>query len=77
MIGIKILHDHLVFHDKGSARCTVNAHAPQKQMRVECFGAFLDICSENKNVFLALRSLTEDETWVHLYEPKSKQDKKA
>ncbi|CAK1581907.1 unnamed protein product [Parnassius mnemosyne] len=46
---------------------------PQKQQRVECSRIFLDLCMEDKDVVLA-RIVPGDETWVHHYEPESKQD---
>ncbi|XP_045458200.1 uncharacterized protein LOC123668510 [Melitaea cinxia] len=46
---------------------------PQKQQRVECSRAFLDLCNEDKNGVLS-RIVTGDETWIHHYEPESKQD---
>lgn len=79
MVGVsdktifKILHDHLGM-TKVSARWVPRMLTPpQKQQRVECSRAFLDLCMEDKDGVLA-RIVTGDETWVHHYEPESKQD---
>lgn len=79
MVGVsdttifKILHDHLGM-SKVSARWVPRMLTPpQKQQRVECSRAFLDLCNEDKDGVLS-RIVTGDETWVHHYEPESKQD---
>lgn len=79
MVGVsdttifKILHDHLGM-SKVSARWVPRILTPlQKQQRVECSRAFLDLCNEDKDGVLS-RIVTGDETWVHHYEPESKQD---
>ncbi|CAH2090362.1 unnamed protein product [Euphydryas editha] len=79
MVGVsdtttfKILHDHLGM-TKVSARWVLRMlTSPQKQQRVECSRAFLDLCNEDKDGVLS-RIVTGDETWVHHYEPESKQD---
>ncbi|CAH2257986.1 jg25254 [Pararge aegeria aegeria] len=79
MVGVsdttifKILHDHLGM-TKVSARWVPRMLTPpQKQQRVECSRAFLDLCNEDQDGVLT-RIVTGDETWVHHYEPESKQD---
>lgn len=79
MVGVsettifKVLHDHLGM-TKVSARWVPRMLTPpQKQKRVECSRAFLSQCNEDKDGFLE-RIVTGDETWVHHYEPESKQD---
>ncbi|XP_045457302.1 histone-lysine N-methyltransferase SETMAR-like [Melitaea cinxia] len=79
MVGVsdttifKILHDHLGM-TKVSARWVPRMLTPpQKQQRVECSRAFLYLCNEDKDGVLS-RIVTGDETWVHHYEPESKQD---
>lgn len=79
MVGVydttifKILHDHLGM-TKVSARWVPRMLTPpQKQQRVECSRAFLDLCNEDKDGVLS-RIVTGDKTWVHHYEPESKQD---
>lgn len=79
MVGVsdttifKILHDHLGM-SKVSARWVPRMLTPpQKQQRVECSRAFLNLCNEDTDGVLS-RIVTGDETWVHHYEPESKQD---
>lgn len=79
MVGVsdttifKILHEHLGM-TKVSARWVPRMLTPpQKQQRVECSRAFLNLCGEDKDDVLN-RIVTGDETWVHHYEPESKQD---
>lgn len=45
----------------------------QKRERVDCSREFLDRCKEQKEEIMA-RIVTGDETWVHHYEPESKQE---
>ncbi|XP_045458103.1 histone-lysine N-methyltransferase SETMAR-like [Melitaea cinxia] len=67
------MHGHLGM-TKVSARWVPRMlTTPQKQQRVECSGAFLDLCNEDKDGVLS-RIVTGDKTWVHHYEPESKQD---
>lgn len=69
----KIIHDHLGI-TKVSARWVPRMLTPpQKQQRVECSRAFLNLCNEDKDDVLS-RIVTGDETWVHHYESESKQD---
>lgn len=79
MIGVSastilnILHDHLGM-SKVCARWVPRMLTPhQKQRRVECCREFLALCGEQKDEVLN-RIVTGDETWVHHYEPESKQD---
>ena len=79
MVGVsdttifKILHDHLAM-TKVSVRWVPRMLTPpQKQQHVECCCTFLDVCNEDKDSVLS-RIVTGDETWVHHYEPESKQD---
>ena len=70
---LNILHQHLGM-SKVSARWVPRMLTPlQKQQRVECSREFLDLCGDNKDEVLN-RIVTGDETWVHYYEPESKQD---
>lgn len=70
---LNILHDHLGM-SKVCARWVPRMLTPlQKQQRVECSREFLDLCSENSVEFMD-RIVTGDETWVHHYEPDSKQE---
>ena len=45
----------------------------RKQYRVECFKEFLTFCHTDSTE-IGNRIITGDETWVHFYEPKSKQE---
>jgi histone-lysine N-methyltransferase SETMAR len=45
----------------------------QKRQHVECSQDFLDLCGDNHNEILR-QIITGDETWVHHYEPESKQE---
>lgn len=68
-----ILHDHLNM-SKVSARWVPRMlTAPQKQVRVECCKEFLELCGENPPSIFD-RIVTGDETWVHHYDPESKQE---
>lgn len=68
-----IMHDHLNL-SKVSARWVPRMlTAPQKQVRVECCKEFLELCGENSSNILD-RIVTGDETWVHHYDPESKQE---
>lgn len=70
---LNILHDHLDM-SKVSARWVPRMlSAVQKKQRVECSREFLDLCSDDKEEILN-RIVTGDETWVHHYEPESKQE---
>lgn len=70
---LNILHDHLGM-SKVSARWVPRMLTPpQKQLRVEYSKEFLDLCSADKEEIFA-RLVTADETWVHHYEPESKQE---
>lgn len=68
-----ILHDHLNL-SKVSARWVPRMlTAPQKQVRVECCKDFLELCKEDSTSIFD-RLVTGDETWVHHYDPESKQE---
>ncbi|XP_026737518.1 protein GVQW3-like [Trichoplusia ni] len=70
---LNILHDHLGM-SKVCARWVPRMLTPlQKQQRVECSREFLALCSENRVEFMD-RIMTGDATWVHHYEPESKQE---
>lgn len=68
-----ILHDSLNL-SKVSARWVPRMlTAPQKKVRVECCKEFLELSGENpSSVFEKI--VTGDETWVHYYDPESKQE---
>lgn len=69
----KILHEHLGM-TKVSARWVPRMLTPpQKQQRVKCSREFLDLCRDDADGILN-RIVTGDETWVHHYEPESKQE---
>ncbi|RVE50709.1 hypothetical protein evm_004619 [Chilo suppressalis] len=79
MIGVcetsilNTLHHHLGM-TKVSARWVPRMLTPlQKRERVECSRQFLELCGERKEEVMA-RIVTGDETWVHHYEPESKQE---
>jgi hypothetical protein len=70
---LNILHQHLGL-SKVSATWLPRRLTPlQKRQCVECSREFLDLCGDNHNVILR-RIVTGDETWVHQYEPESKQE---
>ncbi|CAK9817756.1 Histone-lysine N-methyltransferase SETMAR [Anthophora plagiata] len=59
---------------KVSARWVPRMFTPlQKQQRVEASKHFLDLCDEDPTHILE-QILTGDETWVHHFEPESKQE---
>ncbi|KAJ8728788.1 hypothetical protein PYW07_006484 [Mythimna separata] len=68
-----ILHERLNL-SKVSARWLPRMlSALQKQVRVDCCKDFLDLCGENPQSIFD-RIVTGDETWVHHYDPESKQE---
>ncbi|XP_055906779.1 protein GVQW3-like [Eupeodes corollae] len=68
-----ILHDHLNL-SKVSARWVPRMlTAPQKKVRIACCRELLEMCSENADGVMH-RIVTGDETWVHYYDPESKQE---
>lgn len=68
-----ILHDHLNL-SKVSARWVPRMlTALQKQVRVECAKEFLELCGDDSSKIFD-RLVTGDETWVHHYDPESKQE---
>lgn len=67
----KIIHDHLYMR-KLSARWIPRLLTPfQKQERVKCSQDLLAMCQENQEDFFD-RLITQDETWVHHYDPETK-----
>lgn len=69
----KIMHDHLNM-SKISARWVPRMLSPlQKQYRVECCKEFLTLCGTD-SIDIINRIVTGDETWVHFYDPESKQE---
>ena len=67
----KIIHDHLHIR-KLSARWIPRLLTPfQKQERVTCSKALLATCQEDQEDFFN-RLITQDETWVHHYDPETK-----
>ena len=71
----KIIHDHLHMR-KVSARWVPRLLTPfQKQERVTCSQALLDMCQGNQEDFFN-RLITQDETWVHHYDPETKAQSK-
>ena len=71
----KIIHDHLHM-GKVSARWIPRLLTPfQKQERVECSQALLTMCRDNQEDFFD-RLITQDETWVHHYDPETKAQSK-
>lgn len=70
---LRILHDHLGM-SKVSARWVPRMLTPlHKQQRIEASKHFLELCSEESTPVLE-RIVTGDETWVHHFEPESKQE---
>lgn len=70
---LRILHDHLGM-TKVSARWVPRMLKPQQmQQRVEASKQFLNLCGNNPTHILE-RIVTGDETWVHHFEPESKQE---
>ena len=66
-----IIHDHLHMH-KVSARWIPRLLIPfQKQERAECSRINLEMCQEDESTFFK-RLITQDETWVHHYDPETK-----
>ncbi|XP_048483622.1 histone-lysine N-methyltransferase SETMAR-like [Plutella xylostella] len=70
---LRILHDHLGM-TKVSARWVPRMLTPvQRKQRVDASKHFLELCGEEPAAVLD-RIVTGDETWVHHYEPESKQE---
>lgn len=70
-----ILHQHLGM-SKVSARWVPRMLTPpQKQFRAECCELNLSLMNQNKDFFS--RVVTGDETWVHFYDPETKQESMA
>ncbi len=70
---LKIIKDHLGM-SKVSARWVPRMLTPhQKQYRVECCKEFLTMCGDDPTAIIK-RIVTGDETWVHFYDPESKQE---
>lgn len=68
-----IIHDHLNM-SKVSARWVPRMLTPlQKETRVACCSDFIDLCGENPDDVIQ-KIVTGDETWVHHYDPESKQE---
>lgn len=66
-----IIHNHLHMR-KVSARWIPRLLTPfQKQERVECSRMNLEMCQEDESKFFK-RLITQDETWVHHYDPETK-----
>lgn len=71
--SFKIIHDHLGM-SKVSARWVPRMLTPhQKCYRVQCCKQFLEMCG-NSPADILERIVTGDETWVHFYDPESKQE---
>lgn len=70
---LNILHQHLGM-SKVCSRWVPRMLTPlQKRERVNCSREYLDRCGEVREEIMA-RIVTGDETWVHHYEPESKQE---
>lgn len=70
---LRILHDHLGM-TKVSARWVPRMLTPhQRQQRVDASKHLLELCGDEPAKVLD-RIVTGDETWVHHYEPESKQE---
>jgi histone-lysine N-methyltransferase SETMAR len=68
-----IIHDHLGM-SKVSARWVPKMLSPfDKQRRVETSQQFLELC-EGQEEEIIQRIVTGDETWIHHYDPESKQE---
>lgn len=71
--AFKIVHDHLGM-SKVSARWVPRMLTPHhKKYRIECCNEFLERCGKDPSDVIN-RIVTGDETWVHYYDPESKQD---
>lgn len=68
-----ILHDHLNLSKVCARWVPRMLIAPQKQVRVECCKEFLELCGDDPSSIFG-RLVTGDETWVHHYDPESKQE---
>ncbi|XP_026327857.1 histone-lysine N-methyltransferase SETMAR-like, partial [Hyposmocoma kahamanoa] len=70
---LRILHDHLGM-TKVSARWVPRMLTPpQKQQRIDASKHFLELCGAEPTPILE-QIVTGDETWVHHFEPESKQE---
>lgn len=70
---LRILHEHLGM-TKVSARWVPRMLTPhQRQQRIDACSSFLERCGE-ENTSILKRIVTGDETWVHHFEPESKQE---
>lgn len=70
-----IIHDQLHM-SKVTARWVPRMLTPpQKLARVECCSQFLKLCGNNPDAVIE-RIVTGDETWVHHYDPESRQESK-
>lgn len=68
-----IIHDNLNI-SKVSARWVPRMLTPlQKNTRIACCSEFIELCGENPDEILQ-KIVTGDETWVHHYDPESKQE---
>lgn len=71
----KIIQDHLHMK-KVSARWVPRLLTPfQKQARVDSCRELLELCHDNPDDFFSTL-VTQDETWVHHYDPETKQQSK-
>lgn len=70
---LRILHDHLGMTKVSARWVPRNLSAIQKKARVDCCRKLLSLSASNREEFLS-RIVTGDETWVHYYDPESKQE---
>ncbi|KAF7235648.1 hypothetical protein EYD10_17547, partial [Varanus komodoensis] len=68
-----IFHDHLNLSKVCARWVPQMLMASQKQVRVKCCREFLELCGEDPSSIFD-RIVTGDETWVHHYDPESKQE---
>ena len=71
----KIVHDHLHMRMVSARWVPRLLTTFQKLERVKCSQALLDMCQGNQEDFFN-RLITQDETWVHHYDPETKAQSK-
>ena len=68
-----ILHEHLQMSKVSARWVPRNLNAPERYQRVEACRELLELYDTNRDDFLA-RLVTGDETWIHHWDPESKQE---
>lgn len=70
---LNILHTHLGMSKVSARWVPRNLSSAQRKVRIDCCKEFLSLCGSNP-MNLLTRIVTGDETWVHHYDPESKQE---